>query len=185
MLSRPSFTLGPSSGRIKRGEHSAAPARSDGKSPTLNCIAGMCGRATYKLIWEEIVALYRRTLSQPAVNTRARYNVCPTTTIDTIVGPDDKRELVVLRCTEGCDRHRGRCGGKAPLWVNRVILGALADVGYAPDNQQTGVSQCLLRSSTAAPSGHGNGSYAPDGPTDRCISSASVSRCRFASSCSH
>jgi hypothetical protein len=28
----------------------------------------MCGRATYKLIWEEIVAPYRLTLSQPAVN---------------------------------------------------------------------------------------------------------------------
>jgi hypothetical protein len=38
----------------------------------------MCGRATYKLTWEEIVALYRLTLGQPAVNTRARYNVCPT-----------------------------------------------------------------------------------------------------------
>jgi hypothetical protein len=31
----------------------------------------MCGRATYKLTWEEIVALYRLTLGQPAVNTRA------------------------------------------------------------------------------------------------------------------
>jgi hypothetical protein len=38
----------------------------------------MCGRATYKLTWEEIVALYRLTLDQPPVNTRARYNVCPT-----------------------------------------------------------------------------------------------------------
>jgi hypothetical protein len=38
----------------------------------------MCGRATYKLTWEEIVALYRLTLDQPAVNTRARFNVCPT-----------------------------------------------------------------------------------------------------------
>ena len=36
----------------------------------------MCGRATYKLTWEEIVELYRLTLSQPAVNTRARFNVC-------------------------------------------------------------------------------------------------------------
>jgi hypothetical protein len=35
----------------------------------------MCGRATYKLTWEEIVALYRLTLGQPAVHTRARYNV--------------------------------------------------------------------------------------------------------------
>jgi hypothetical protein len=41
-------------------------------------IVGMCGRATYKL-----TAPYRLTLGQPAVNTRARYNVCPTTTIDT------------------------------------------------------------------------------------------------------
>jgi putative SOS response-associated peptidase YedK len=60
----------------------------------LRYIAAMCGRATYKLTWEEIVALYRLTLGQPDVNTRARYNVCPTTTIDTIVGTDAKRELV-------------------------------------------------------------------------------------------
>ena len=45
----------------------------------------MCGRSTYKVTWEEIVALYRLTLDQPARNTRARYNVCPTTTIDTIM----------------------------------------------------------------------------------------------------
>ena len=38
----------------------------------------MCGRATYKLTWEEIVALYRLTLDQPPGNTPARYNVCPT-----------------------------------------------------------------------------------------------------------
>jgi len=57
----------------------------------------MCGRATYKLTWEEIVALYRLTLGQPAVITRARYNVCPTTTIDTIVAHDDGRELVRMR----------------------------------------------------------------------------------------
>ena len=38
----------------------------------------MCGRATYKLTWEEIVALYRLTLDQAPVNTRARYNICPT-----------------------------------------------------------------------------------------------------------
>jgi hypothetical protein len=34
----------------------------------------MCGRSTYKLTWEEIVALYRLTLDQPARNTQARYN---------------------------------------------------------------------------------------------------------------
>jgi hypothetical protein len=61
-----------------RGEHSAGPARPDGSLSTLNYNARMCGRATYKLTWEEIVALYRLTLDQPPVNTRARYNVCPT-----------------------------------------------------------------------------------------------------------
>jgi putative SOS response-associated peptidase YedK len=36
-------------------------------------------------------------LDQPARNTQARYNVCPTTTIDTIVGSDGKRQLVPMR----------------------------------------------------------------------------------------
>ena len=53
----------------------------------------MDGRATYKLTWEEIVRLYRLTLDQPPQNTQARYNVCPTTTIDTIVEADGKRRL--------------------------------------------------------------------------------------------
>lgn len=57
----------------------------------------MCGRSTYKLTWEEIVALYRLTLDQPAVNTQARYNVCPTTTIYTIVGQDGARGPVPMR----------------------------------------------------------------------------------------
>ena len=46
--------------------------------------SGMCGRSTYKLTWEEIVALYQLTLDQPARNTQARYNGCTTTTIDSI-----------------------------------------------------------------------------------------------------
>jgi putative SOS response-associated peptidase YedK len=57
----------------------------------------MCGRATYKLTWEEIVALYRLTLDQPPQNTRARYNVCPTTTIDTVVYEEGKRWLMPMR----------------------------------------------------------------------------------------
>jgi hypothetical protein len=40
-------------------------------------ITGMCGRATYKLTWKKVVARYRPTLGQPAVNVRARCNVCP------------------------------------------------------------------------------------------------------------
>jgi len=54
----------------------------------------MCGRATYKLTREEIVALYRLTLGRLAPNTRAYHNV---TTIDTIIAPHDKRELVRMR----------------------------------------------------------------------------------------
>jgi putative SOS response-associated peptidase YedK len=49
----------------------------------------------YKLTWEEIVRLYRLTLDQPARNTQARYNVCPTTTIDTIVGQDSNRAMAL------------------------------------------------------------------------------------------
>jgi putative SOS response-associated peptidase YedK len=45
----------------------------------------MCGRFTYKLIWAEIVKLYRLTLDQPPRNTQPRYNICPTTTIDTVI----------------------------------------------------------------------------------------------------
>jgi hypothetical protein len=33
----------------------------------------MCGRSTYKVSWEGIVALYRLTLDQPARNKQARY----------------------------------------------------------------------------------------------------------------
>jgi putative SOS response-associated peptidase YedK len=57
----------------------------------------MCGRFTYKLTWEEIVRLYRLTSDQPARNTQARYNVCPTDTIDTVIPRDGRRELVPMR----------------------------------------------------------------------------------------
>lgn len=57
----------------------------------------MCGRATYELTWEEIVALYRLTLGPAPHNFRPRFNVCPTTTIDAIVAEDGKRELIRAR----------------------------------------------------------------------------------------
>jgi SOS response associated peptidase (SRAP) len=60
-------------------------------------LSAMCGRSTYKLTWEEIVRLYRLTLEQRPVNTQARYNVCPTTTIDTIVGQNGERRLTPMR----------------------------------------------------------------------------------------
>jgi putative SOS response-associated peptidase YedK len=49
----------------------------------------MCGGFAYKLTWAEIVKLYRLTLDQSARNTQPRYNICPTTTIDTIVSSED------------------------------------------------------------------------------------------------
>jgi len=68
----------------------------------------MCGRSTYKLTWEEIVQLYRLTLDQPAQNTRARYNVCPTTQIDTVVSEDGK-------CQSALDRDPRSASKRDPL----------------------------------------------------------------------
>jgi hypothetical protein len=69
----------------------------------------MCGRFTYKLTWEELMRLYRLTLDQPARNTQARYNVCPTDPIDTIVESDGKRELVTMRW------------GLVPRWWSKTL----------------------------------------------------------------
>jgi putative SOS response-associated peptidase YedK len=57
----------------------------------------MCGRFTYRLTWPEIVKLYRLALNQPARNTQPRYNICPTTPIDTVIERDGRRELVPMR----------------------------------------------------------------------------------------
>jgi putative SOS response-associated peptidase YedK len=57
----------------------------------------MCGRATYKLTWEEIVALYRLTLGPAPHNFQPRFNVCPTTTIDAIVSTEGARTLERMR----------------------------------------------------------------------------------------
>src|SRR5664280_640367 len=58
----------------------------------------MCGRFTYRLTWREIVALYRLTASASLErNLQARYNICPTTTIDAVIECDAKRELVPMR----------------------------------------------------------------------------------------
>ena len=60
-------------------------------------IAAMRGRATYKLTWEEIVALYRLTLGTAPHNFQARFNVCPTTKIDAVIERDGKRTLERMR----------------------------------------------------------------------------------------
>ena len=49
----------------------------------------MCGRFTNRLTWREIVALYRLSVpATPERNLPARYNICPTDTIDTVVEED-------------------------------------------------------------------------------------------------
>jgi putative SOS response-associated peptidase YedK len=58
----------------------------------------MCGRFTNRLTWREIVALYRLTVpATPERNLPARYNICPTTTIDAVIEQDATRELVPMR----------------------------------------------------------------------------------------
>jgi putative SOS response-associated peptidase YedK len=58
----------------------------------------MCGRFTYRLTWCEIVALYRLTApAMPERSLQARYNICPTTTIDAVIERNAKRELVPMR----------------------------------------------------------------------------------------
>jgi putative SOS response-associated peptidase YedK len=58
----------------------------------------MCGRFTNRLTWREIVALYQLTVpANPERNLPARYNICPTQTIDTVIERDGKRNLVPMR----------------------------------------------------------------------------------------
>ena len=58
----------------------------------------MCGRFTNRLTWREIVALYRLSVpATPERNLPARYNICPTDTIDAVIEREGKRELVPMR----------------------------------------------------------------------------------------
>jgi len=47
--------------------------------------------------WEELVRLYRLTDPYMISNLQPRYNICPTTTIDTVVEECGKRQLVPMR----------------------------------------------------------------------------------------
>ena len=55
----------------------------------------MCGRFTYRYTWSEIHALYR--LTTPPANLQPRYNICPTTTINTVIVEDGHNGLVPMR----------------------------------------------------------------------------------------
>jgi putative SOS response-associated peptidase YedK len=57
----------------------------------------MCGRFTRMYTWRELVALYRLTDQSPPSNLQPRYNICPTTTIDSVVERDGKRRLEPMR----------------------------------------------------------------------------------------
>ena len=58
----------------------------------------MCGRFTNRLTWREIVALYRLSIpATPERNLPARYNICPTDSIDAVIERGGRRELVPMR----------------------------------------------------------------------------------------
>src|SRR5215467_7339116 len=58
----------------------------------------MCGRFTNRLTWREIVALYRLAVpATPERNLPARYNICPTDTIDVVIERDGHVDLVPMR----------------------------------------------------------------------------------------
>jgi putative SOS response-associated peptidase YedK len=58
----------------------------------------MCGRYTNRLTWSDLHALYNLSAPvSPERNLRARYNICPTTSIQTVIERDAKRELVEMR----------------------------------------------------------------------------------------
>jgi hypothetical protein len=58
----------------------------------------MCGRFTNRLTWREIVALYRLAVPvTPERNLPARYNICPTDTIDVVVERGGQVDLVPMR----------------------------------------------------------------------------------------
>jgi putative SOS response-associated peptidase YedK len=57
----------------------------------------MCGRATHRLSWREIHALYRLTAPALPPNLQPNYNLCPTDPIHAIVEQDGGRALVPMR----------------------------------------------------------------------------------------
>jgi putative SOS response-associated peptidase YedK len=104
----------------------------------------MCGRATYKLTWEEVVALYRLTLGTAPHNFQPRFKVYPTAKIDAVIERDGKRILERMRwgLVSLLDDHLA--GGKhaaadvvakAEVVLSETeLLRAMFVVGYFPPN---------------------------------------------------
>lgn len=57
----------------------------------------MCGRTTRNYTWAEVHAHYSLINEAAPSNMQPRFNICPTTTIDTIVATGRGRELVPMR----------------------------------------------------------------------------------------
>jgi putative SOS response-associated peptidase YedK len=57
----------------------------------------MCGRFTRMHKRQELVALYRLTLSTPPSNLQPRHNICPTTDFHVIVSDAGKRTFASMR----------------------------------------------------------------------------------------
>ena len=69
----------------------------------------MCGRFTRMYTWRELWELYMLTAGPPTSNLQPRYNICPTTEIDTIVPVLDKRGVVPMRW------------GLVPSWWSKTL----------------------------------------------------------------
>jgi putative SOS response-associated peptidase YedK len=67
----------------------------------------MCGRFTRYYTWAEIHQLYR--LTAPASNFQTRYNICPTTDVDTVVPAFDQHGLTPMRW------------GLVPSWWSKLL----------------------------------------------------------------
>ena len=75
----------------------------------------MCGRFTQAYTWCELVALYRLTV--PATNLEPRYNVVPTTTVETVIARDGEFELSRMPFPVAIAGIRSYCDGGA---VNKM-----------------------------------------------------------------
>lgn len=128
----------------------------------------MCGRFTRKYTWQELIALYRLTLGTS--NLEPRYNICPTTTIDTVVSADGKRELASMRW------------GLIPSWWNKSLKKMnLATFNARVENvEQKPMFRARLSNVTAASSPH---RAITNGRARQPESSSIISRPRMVQSC--
>jgi putative SOS response-associated peptidase YedK len=83
----------------------------------------MCGRFTRQFTWAQLHALY--SLSPGGSNLQPRYNIAPTTTIDTVVEQDGTRALVPMRW------------GLIPGWWNKTAKEVPATFNARSDTVET------------------------------------------------